>query len=155
MLYTPSDIGELTHWGIAAVLHTFLTAFSCVKIIIFWLELHWSLSIRAQLKKSQHWFKLKGSRMVAHALWKSEACRLCLGQRPCTSHWRVQGRSQGTTLSVSDLHNAPATILNLFYNMEYDKIRKIRQHMTWIEADIPGINLTPNRYNALAPVMSQ
>ena len=21
--------------------------------------------------------------------------------------------------------------------------------MTWIEADIPGINLTPNRYNAL------
>ena len=30
----------------------------------------------------------------------------------------VQGRSQGTTLSASDLHNARATILNPFYNME-------------------------------------
>ena len=96
---------------------------------------------------------LKGLRMVAHALWRSEACRLCLGRRPCTSHRRVQGSSQGTTLSVSDLHNAPATILNLFYNMEYDMIRKIRQHTTWIGADILGINLTPNWYNALAPAI--
>ena len=44
---------------------------------------------------------------------------LCLGRRPCTSRRRVQGRSQGTTLSASDLHNARATILNPFYNMEY------------------------------------
>ena len=32
---------------------------------------------------------------------------------------RVQGRSQGTTLSAFDLHNARSTILNPFYNMEY------------------------------------
>ena len=38
--------------------------------------------------------------------------RLCLGRRPCTRRRRVQGRSQGTTLSASDLHNARATILN-------------------------------------------
>ena len=29
-------------------------------------------------------------------------------------------------------------------------IMKIRQNTTWIEADILGINLTRNRYNALA-----
>ena len=65
----------------------------------------------------------------------------------------VQGRSQGTTLSASDLHNARATILNPFYNMEYKIIEKIRQNTAWIEADILGINLTPNRYNALAPAI--
>ena len=32
-------------------------------------------------------------------------------------------------------------------------IMKIRQNTTWIEADILGINLTPNRYNALAPAI--
>ena len=73
---------------------------------------------------------------------------LCLGRRPCTSRRRVQGRSQGTTLSASDLHNARATILNPFYNMESKIIKKIRQNMTWIGADIPSVNLTPN---ALAP----
>ena len=78
---------------------------------------------------------------------------LCLGRRPCTSRRRVQGRSQGTTLSDSDLHNARATILNPFYDMEYKMIKKIRQNTTWIEADILGINLTPNRYNALAPAI--
>ena len=61
--------------------------------------------------------------------------------------------SQGTTLSASDLHNARATILNPFYNMEYKIIKKIKQNTTWIEADILGINLTPNRYNALAPAI--
>ena len=65
----------------------------------------------------------------------------------------MQGRSQGTTLSASDLHNARATILNPFYNMEYKTIKKIKQSTTWIEADILGINLTPNRYNALAPAI--
>ena len=66
---------------------------------------------------------------------------LCLGRR--------QGRSQGTTLSASDLHNARATILNPFYNMEYKIIKKIRQNTAWIDADILGKNLTANRYNAL------
>ena len=75
---------------------------------------------------------------------------LCLGRRPCTSRRRVQGRSQGTTLSASDLHNARATILNPFYDMEYKIIKKIRQNTAWIEADILGKNLTPNWCNALA-----
>ena len=78
---------------------------------------------------------------------------MCLGQRPCTSLWLVQGRSQGKTLSASDLHDARATILNPFYNMEYRIIKKIRQNKTWIEADILGINLTPNLYNALTPAI--
>ena len=73
---------------------------------------------------------------------------LCLGRRPCTSRRRVQGRSQGTTLSASDL-----TILNPFYDMEYKIIKKIRQNTAWIEADILGKNLTPNWYNALAPAI--
>ena len=59
--------------------------------------------------------------------------------------------SQGTTLT--DLHNARATILNPFYNMEHKIIKKIRQNMTWIKEDILGINLTPNRYNALVPAI--
>ena len=29
-------------------------------------------------------------------------------------------------------------------------MKKIRQNLTWIEADILGINLTPNLYNAPA-----
>ena len=33
--------------------------------------------------------------------------------------------------------------------MVYKIIKKIRQNTAWIEADILGINLTPNRYNAL------
>ena len=37
--------------------------------------------------------------------------------------------------------------------MEYKIIKIIRQHTMWIEADILGINLTPNRYNALAPAI--
>ena len=48
-------------------------------------------------------------------------------------------------VSASDLHNARATILNPFYNMEYKIIKKIRQNTTWIEADILDMNLTPNR----------
>ena len=72
--------------------------------------------------------------MVARALWRSEARRVAPWS--CTSRRRVQGRSQGTTLSASDLHNARATILNPFYNMEYKIIKKIRQNTTWIEADI-------------------
>ena len=35
--------------------------------------------------------------------------------------------------------------------MEYKIFKKIKQNTTWIDADILGINLTPNRYNALAP----
>ena len=49
---------------------------------------------------------------------------LYLGRSPCTSRRWVQGRSQGTTLSASDLHNARATILNPFYNMVFVNINK-------------------------------
>ena len=59
--------------------------------------------------------------MVARALWRSE---VVLGRRPCTSRRRVLGCSQGATLSASDLHNARATILNPFYNMAYNIIKK-------------------------------
>ena len=37
--------------------------------------------------------------------------------------------------------------------MEYQIIKKIRQYTAWIESDILGINLTPDRYNALAPAI--
>ena len=37
--------------------------------------------------------------------------------------------------------------------MEYKIIKKIRQNTTWIEADILGLDLTPNRYNALVPAI--
>ena len=67
---------------------------------------------------------LKGLRMVASALWRSEARRVVPWLSPCTSRRRVQGRSQGTTLSASDLHNALATILNPFYNMGIIKMTK-------------------------------
>ena len=56
-------------------------------------------------------------------------------------------------MRASDLNNARATVLNPFYNMEYKMIKKISQNMTWVEAVIPGINLTPNRYNVLAPTV--
>ena len=56
-------------------------------------------------------------------------------------------------VSASDLHNARATILNPFYNMEYKIIKKIRQNLTWIGADIRGTNHTLNQYNALAPAI--
>ena len=48
-----------------------------------------------------------------------------------------------------DLHNACATIPNPFYKKECKIIKKIWQNKTWIEADIPCVNDTPNRYNAL------
>ena len=78
---------------------------------------------------------------------------LWLGRRLSTRHNRVQGRSQGTTLSASDLHNARANILNSFYNMEYKVIKKIWQNKVWIEAGIPCINISPIRHNAFALVI--
>ena len=38
--------------------------------------------------------------------------------------------------------------------MEYKIVKTIRQNKTWIEANIPYINLTPSRYNALVPAIS-
>ena len=65
----------------------------------------------------------------------------------------VQDCSQGTTLSASDLFNAGAAILNPFYNMKYEIIKKIWQNKMSIKVDILCINLTPNRYNALTPAI--
>ena len=120
-------------------------------------NISWSLKAPKAGVKLPHRFELwqvirllKLLRMDARALWRSGHAGLCLGRRPCTSRRRVQGRSQGTTLSASDLHNAQATIPNLFYSMECKMIKKIRQNTTWIGADLPSVNLTPNRYNALA-----
>ena len=61
----------------------------------------------------------------------------------------VQTRSQGTSVSASDFHNARETIRNHVYDMEYKIIKKRQQKKTWIEADRLCINLTPNQYNAL------
>ena len=76
---------------------------------------------------------------------------LCLGYVPALAFGSCRASDQGTTLRASDLHNARANILNPFYNMEYKITKKIRQNMTWIGADIPGVNLTPNRYNRHSP----
>ena len=92
---------------------------------------------------------IKGWRFVARALWRSEARRVVPWLRPSNVYGSCRVSDQGTTLHASDLHNARATILNPFYNMEYKMIQKIRQNKTWIEADIPCINLTANRYIAL------
>ena len=78
---------------------------------------------------------------------------LCLGYVPALAYGSCRVSDQGTTLRASDLHNARATILNPFYNMEYEIIKKIRQNTAWIEADILGKNLTPNWCNALAPAI--
>ena len=72
---------------------------------------------------------------------------------PALAYGSCRVSDQGTTLSASDLHNARATILNPFYNMDYKIIKKIRQNTAWIEADILAKNLTPNRCNALAPAI--
>ena len=82
--------------------------------------------------------------MVVHALWGSEECSVVV--------WS-QGRSQGTTVSASDLRNAQPTSLNPFFNMEYKMIKKIRQNKIWIEVGIPCINLTPNKHKALVPAI--
>ena len=97
--------------------------------------------------------QLKGLRTVARALWRIEARRVVPWSKTLHELRLVQGRSQGTTLSASDLHNARATIHNPFYNMEYKIIKKIRQNKTWIETDIACIKLTPYRLNAFAPVI--
>ena len=72
--------------------------------------------------------------------------RVCLTFIPVPS-------SNTSTLSASDLHNTRANIRNPLHNMDYETMKKIRQNKTWIRADIQCINLTPNRYNALAPAI--
>ena len=63
----------------------------------------------------------------------------------------VPRRSQGTVLSASDVHNAQTIIFDTLYNMEYKMTKKTCQNKTWIEAAFSCINVTLNRYNALAP----
>ena len=64
--------------------------------------------------------------------------QFCLGQLL----WLMQRRSQSTTL----------IILNSFYNMEYEMIKKIRANATWIEADILGINVTMGTIHSPQPL---
>ena len=51
----------LTHWGRDKMTpifsKTFSNAFSWMKIYEFWLKFHWSLFLRVQLIKFQHWFR--------------------------------------------------------------------------------------------------
>ena len=37
--------------------------------------------------------------------------------------------------------------------MEHKIVKNIRHNMTWIEAEVLGINLYPNLYNALVPAI--
>ena len=69
---------------------------------------------------------------------------LCPGQKPWTSRRRMQGRSQNTALNASDRNNFGVPIINPFYNMEYNIIKK-RTKKGWIQGEMPSINLTPNR----------
>ena len=95
---------------------------------------------------------VKGIKNGLHTLCRSEAHCLCFGWRPCTSRWRVQGRSLGTTLSASDLHNARATIRNPFCDMNCKKVRK-QLKKGWIQEDIPYVDFTPNCCNEIAPAI--
>ena len=67
---------SLTHWGrnkMAAIFQTtFSKSFSSVKIVIYWLKFHWSLSLRVQSIIFQHW------------------CRKWLGTDQVTNHYLNQ-----------------------------------------------------------------
>ena len=82
-----------------------------------------------------HMVLLKGLRMSLYALRRSGARRVVPWSKP--KHNPI----------TPDLHNTQEPILNPFYSMECKTIKKIRQN-TWIEAEIPRMNPTPNRYNA-------
>ena len=56
---------------------------------------------------------------------------------------RIKNGCPCTALNASDLHKARATILNPFYKMEYQMIKKMKQNTARIESDILGKNLTP------------
>ena len=77
----------------------------------------------------------KGLRMIVRASWRSEVRRV--GRRPCKSRRRMQRRSEGTSLIASDLHNARATILNPFRNIECRMIKEIGRNKTSFGTDIP------------------
>ena len=81
---------------------------------------------------------------------------VCIAGRPLASHRRIQGRSQCTTLW---LHNAQVYLILKMYEQPFlvflitwylKWFRKEWKYMTWIEAAIPCIIPTPNRYNTLA-----
>ena len=57
---------------------------------------------------------------------------------------RIRNGCPCTAVNASDLHNARTTILlNPFYYMEYQMIKKMKQNTARIESDIQGKNLTP------------
>ena len=66
---------------------------------------------------------------------------MCHGWRACTSRARVWERNQDTILNVLDFQNIRPTMLNPFYNTEYEILKKIK---SWIEADNPYTYFTTN-----------
>ena len=56
-----TKINNLTHLALdklAAISQTiFSDAFPWMKKFVFWLKFHWSLSLRVQLTRAQHWFR--------------------------------------------------------------------------------------------------
>ena len=81
----------------------------------------------------------KGLRLVARACVEVRGTQGCvLVWRPCTGriYRRVEGRSQGTTLYASDPHNARATILNSFYNMECKITKTLATAIVYVSNDV-------------------
>ena len=77
------------------------------------------------------WTLLKELRMVARALWRSEACRVV--------PWS-EGRSHGTTLSAFDLHNAWVTIPSTFKTKYVNQIQHSRHksHSQSVQCTYPS-----------------
>ena len=81
--------GHLTHWGrgkMAAISQTTLSnAFSWMKVLQFRLKFHWSLFLRMQLTKFQHWFRfwLGAGQATSHYLnqWWLDYRRICASLR--------------------------------------------------------------------------
>ena len=114
-----------------------------------------------------------GQPFLIHFMWRhqmetfSALLAICAGNSPVPGEFLTQ-RPVTRSLMVSLIcvwingwvNNREAGDLRRYRahydatNMEYEMIKKTKQNKTWFEADIPHINLTPNRYNALAPTIA-
>ena len=146
-----SDLRERCFWRSCALNEYFNTMHTFARIYPLLFDISFTESWKQRFKLE--FFVKEINKLLSVHCGDQEHTALYLGRRPCTCHMRLQGRSQGTTLSASDLHNARPTILNHCYNMECKIIKKRAQNKTWIEADILWVNVTPNQYNALAPAI--
>ena len=108
--------------------------------------------INFKLKKNQIAYRNNRKKYFSTTLLKNTLCNIIKGiKNGCPCIVEIRG-TQGCALVGDPARaNARATILNPFYNMEYKIMKQIRQNTMWIEADILGINLTPNQYKCTRP----